>query len=291
MTTPTVSAVIPAYNSEKYVADAIRSVLEQSHASVECIVVDDGSTDATAEVVRSFGKAVFYIHQANKGVSAARNAGVAAASGEFVAFLDADDAWLPEKTMRQLDLFSKLAAPGLVHGAIWFVDEGLNRLRVGPIAKDEQALRHAIALEPPGIRVAQTAMLQRSLFEEIGGFDETLSTSADLDLAIRAATRGVAGVQDPVALYRVHDGQMSQDPLATQRDAIIVLRKAFSNPEVPAHLRKLRRRAHANLWLMLSVMRLRRKEYLAFSLSILRSMFHQPGIVAFRLFRRLLVRS
>ena len=105
MTEPTISisAVIPAYNAEKYIARTLNSVLSQTVPVCEIIVVDDGSTDATAEVVRSFGEAVTLIQQPNAGVSAARNTGIQAAKGDWIAFLDADDEWLPEKIALQTE--------------------------------------------------------------------------------------------------------------------------------------------------------------------------------------------
>ncbi|MFZ9033203.1 MAG: glycosyltransferase family 2 protein, partial [Anaerohalosphaeraceae bacterium] len=98
-----ISAVIPAYNAEKYIARSINSVLNQTCPVDEIIVVDDGSTDSTAEVIKSYGGKVRYIHQQNAGVSAARNTGIQAATCEWVAFLDADDEWLPEKIERQVE--------------------------------------------------------------------------------------------------------------------------------------------------------------------------------------------
>ena len=102
-----ISAVIPAYNVEKYIARAIDSVLAQTCPVYEIVVVDDGSTDKTADVIRSFGDRVILIQQKNAGVSAARNAGIEAASGDWIAFLDADDEWLPERIQWQLELFAK----------------------------------------------------------------------------------------------------------------------------------------------------------------------------------------
>ena len=100
--TPTVSAIIPVHNGELYVADSVRSVLGQSHAVAECIVVDDGSTDNTRDVLASFGSSIVVVHQEHRGVSAARNAGIREARGDYLAFLDADDVWFPDKIAVQL---------------------------------------------------------------------------------------------------------------------------------------------------------------------------------------------
>ena len=111
---PLISAVIPVYNGEAFVADAIRSVLAQTYPRVECVVVDDGSHDRTAEVIRSFGDVVRYLWKPTGGVASARNAGVSAARGEYVAFVDADDTWLPEKLDRQMGLLRERPDCGLI---------------------------------------------------------------------------------------------------------------------------------------------------------------------------------
>src|SRR2546421_634745 len=105
-----VSAVIPVYNGERYVGEAIRSVLDQTQPSLECLVVDDGSTDATPDVVSGFGAAVTHVRTQRGGVSKARNHGIRIARGELVAFLDHDDVWLPAKLERQVEALR--AQPG-----------------------------------------------------------------------------------------------------------------------------------------------------------------------------------
>jgi glycosyltransferase involved in cell wall biosynthesis len=112
---PTVTVIIPTYNYGRFVADAIASVLAQTYAVFEIVVVDDGSTDETEEVVKTFGERVRYIKQQNAGVSAARNAGIEVSSGDLIAFLDADDTWLPEKIEKQVAKFAEDAEIGLVH--------------------------------------------------------------------------------------------------------------------------------------------------------------------------------
>src|SRR5688500_9583140 len=102
MTKALVSVVIPAYNYGHFVTEAVASALNQTHPHVEVIVVDDGSTDGTADILKPFGSRIRYIYQPNRGLSAARNTGIRAARGEWVAFLDADDLWHPSKTETQL---------------------------------------------------------------------------------------------------------------------------------------------------------------------------------------------
>jgi glycosyltransferase involved in cell wall biosynthesis len=110
----TLSAVIPAYNAEAWLGQAIESALAQEEVALEVVVVDDGSTDGTAEVLATFGDRIRLVRQANRGLPAARNAGIAAARGDLVAFLDADDTWEPSKSRRQLAYLAAHPACGLV---------------------------------------------------------------------------------------------------------------------------------------------------------------------------------
>src|SRR5689334_19281127 len=115
------SVVIPAYNYGRYLGRAIDSALAQTRPVDEIIVVDDGSTDNTREVAESFGERIIYVYQKNKGLSAARNTGIRKATGDWVAFLDADDWWHPDKIKRQLEAASKDPEIGLVYTASWVV--------------------------------------------------------------------------------------------------------------------------------------------------------------------------
>jgi len=118
---PTVSVVIPAYNAERYIGETLESVLAQTYRDFEVVVVDDGSTDGTREIVRGYGEPVRLVEQPNSGPAAARNRGVREARGEFIAFIDADDLWLPEKLALQVPLFDDEEV-GLVSCRVQLVD-------------------------------------------------------------------------------------------------------------------------------------------------------------------------
>ncbi len=111
---PLVSVIVPVYNGERYLTKTIQSVLTQDYQPIEIIVVDDGSTDRTAEIVRAQPN-IHYIYQNNRGVSAARNTGIAAAQGEFLAFLDADDMWVPQKLSVQVSYLTQHPDVGFVY--------------------------------------------------------------------------------------------------------------------------------------------------------------------------------
>lgn len=249
--TPTVSVVIPVYNHARYLAEAIASALEQTRPAAEVIVVDDGSTDETPQVLARHRDRVRVVEQANRGVAAARNAGAALARGELLAFLDADDAWLPGKLEAQAARFAAEPALGLVHCAVEEIDAQGRRLRTltegmdGRVAEEMLLFRRAVILGG-----GSGAVVPRARFEEVGGFDEGLGTSADWDLHHRIARRAPVGFVPQVLLrYRVHGANMHADVARTAREMLRAYAKAFA--EEPA-LGSLRGRAYGGLHAMLS---------------------------------------
>lgn len=246
----TVSVVIPAYNCEFFIADAIASVYAQTYPVTECIVVDDGSEDGTAAAARAF-RGVRCITQENAGVSAARNRGIAEASGTLIAFLDADDAWLPDKVEKQINALSTATRDcGLVYCGMFDTDESLEVIHERLAPKEDVALRNTLLMEPPVVSLAQTALSPRWVFDEVGMFDEGLSTSADTDMVVRIGARyPMVGIHEPLSLYRTHGNQMSSNADVMQHDMEIVIERAFSALSLPESLHGLRSRAEANLHL------------------------------------------
>lgn len=220
---PTVSAVIPAFNSQDYLEEAVSSVLSQTYGSVECIVVDDGSTDATPDVARSFGNHVQVLSQPNLGVAAARNRGVGASDGEFIAFLDADDVWFRTKLQRQMDLINSSGAEFCYTG-MYRTDHRLRVLEPMPPPSPIKARWNTLTMTQPTVFLAQTGLIRRKLLMKLGGFDERLSVAADYDLAVRATSRCVVECIDaPLAFYRIHDGQMHRNVVELEKDVLTSL--------------------------------------------------------------------
>ncbi|MGD9509361.1 MAG: glycosyltransferase family 2 protein [Geminicoccaceae bacterium] len=179
-----ISCVIPVFNGEAYLGEALDSVFAQTLPPTEVIVVDDGSTDGTREVIDRFGTRVRYVHQENRGPAAARNKGIALAIGELLAFLDADDLWLPRKLARQTQ---RLAERGDLQVSVTQVRNfWIEELRVEAEAMRDHRLA-AAAL--PGY-VPQTMLARREAFVRVGLFDETLRTGEDTDWFLRAADLG-----------------------------------------------------------------------------------------------------
>jgi glycosyltransferase involved in cell wall biosynthesis len=252
MTGPDVSAIIPAYNAGRFISDAIESVLAQTHSAMECIVVDDGSTDDTASVAESHGPWVTVIRQANAGVSAARNAGAQVAKGRYLAFLDADDAWLPTKIEKQIQR-ARSGSFGLISGGFYVTDEVLQPLYEVPVPDDDVAFLNAVSLVPPGTNVALTGFVPVDVFFEAGGFDERLSVSADLDLVLQIAlNHNITCIPEPLALYRQHGVQMSDDYERMEFDATLLLEKFYASSQLPPEIKGRRSESFANLHLMLA---------------------------------------
>lgn len=211
---PLVSVVIATYNMAKYLPLAIRSALAQTYKNLEVFVVDDGSTDNTREAVESFlnDPRVNYIVQENKGQAAAKNQGVYESSGEYIAFLDADDMWVPEKLDLQIPIFSQSKALGVVYAKLICIDEKGEKLLGMP---DNYMLFRGRVSGPLFIRNFirfGTAIVRRECFERLGGFKEHIRMGIDYDLWLRFSTQYEFDYVDrPLLYYRVWSGQMSNN--------------------------------------------------------------------------------
>jgi len=211
MKLPLVSCIVPVFNGERYLGEALESILKQTYRSREVIVVDDGSTDATATVVDKFGEQVCYFKQPNQGAAAARNLGFAAAKGEFVAFLDADDLWHPEKLARQMARFEARPALDYCFAHVQNFWES--------VEEQQKFADHRIAKPLPGYSTC-TLLTRRSLFATVGQFNTTISHADDTDWFLRASEIGaVMEMLSDVLLYRrLHHANISRVRAANSRD-------------------------------------------------------------------------
>jgi glycosyltransferase involved in cell wall biosynthesis len=224
-----VSVIIPTFNRAWSIRRAIDSVLTQDYKNYQLIVVDDGSTDETSGILSSYGNAIKTIHQPNSGVSAARNRGIAAASGRLVAFLDSDDYWLPLKLSTQVDFF--LSHPDALicqTEEIWIK----NNRRVNPKKRHQkpsgfmfsQSL-HLCLISPSAV------MIRKELFDEVGFFDETLTACEDYDLWLRATCRHPAYLIDMPLIVKTggHPDQLSASPSLDKYRIAAILKIFKSN--------------------------------------------------------------
>jgi glycosyltransferase involved in cell wall biosynthesis len=268
------------YNHRDFVADAVGSVLDQTYDEIECIVVDDGSTDGSGEMLRHFDGRVRLIRQENAGVASARNAAIRAATGSHVAFLDSDDLWLPHKLELQMDAFRAAPDVGLVYSGFHVVDSDLSFVGRVEAPDPSVALRNSLLLEDENVSVQMTGVVRRDVIDVAGLYDENLSTCADCDFVCRVLLAApCAVVARPLALYRLHAGQMHGDPRSTETELRYIFDKLFSDPAVPAALRGRRRRAEANLAVSLAWAHHTRGDQARFLAHTLRALLLGPGRV------------
>lgn len=246
---PIVSVLIPVYNGAAFVATAVNSALTQRGVDVDVIVIDDGSTDATPQVLDSFGDRIRVIRQANAGHVKSRNNGAQLAKGEWLAFLDADDEWLPDKLMKQLeraDGETKLIYTERVN----FGDIE----RVTTTQSATQQLLEGDLFEPLLLRgnfiTVSSAMIRKDVFDKLGGFDESLVVCEDWDLWLRYTGQGwpVGVVREPLTRYRWHAGAMTLNLRRMLDGRLKVIERALALPRGRLLSPRLVRKAVANCW-------------------------------------------
>ena len=211
---PLVSVVVPIFNGERYVLEAVNSVLAQTYTEFELILVNDGSTDRTRAAIEPFLtlERVRYFEQPRRGPAAARNLALGHARGEIVAFLDHDDAWLPEKLELQVRYLGKHPDIGLVHGRMMYVDESGSPISyekdwVG--ALEGECFAGLFARNRIG---TPTVAVRAACLTEVGPFNEALARAQDYELWLRLAKSCRFGFIDrPLARYRVHQASWSND--------------------------------------------------------------------------------
>lgn len=207
---PRVSVIIPTFNRAWCLREAVDSVLGQEFRGFELIVVDDGSSDETPQLLLGYGGALRMLRQKNRGVSAARNAGVAAARGELIAFLDSDDIWLPGKLACQVDFFNRHPAALICQTEELWVKNG-RRVNPGKRHRKRGGMIFAPSLELCLVSPS-AVMLRRGLFDRVGLFDERLPACEDYDLWLRVSSRYPVGlIETPLILKRGgHSDQLSR---------------------------------------------------------------------------------
>jgi glycosyltransferase involved in cell wall biosynthesis len=208
---PSISCIVPVYNSEAYLAQALDSILAQTLPVSQIIIVDDGSTDATPTVAAAYGHHIRYIRQENQGPAGARNTGLQVASGDFLAFLDADDIWHPEKLERQMSALEADPEAGIciVHVQNFWIEA---------LAQERARLEgHPFTRPAPGY-VCQALLARRSVFDQIGFFDRTLRIGEDTDWFTRVQGAGIRKVVLPDVLVnrRIHGKNISFEMYSSQ---------------------------------------------------------------------------
>jgi len=241
-----INIIIPAYNQAQYVGQAIQSVLDQTFPDFELVVVDDGSTDDTPEVLAGFlDLRLRVIRQANSGLSAARNTGLRESSAPLVTFLDADDLFLPNKLAVLGAFLESHPQVGLVSGGMQFVDKDGRLLGQKAAAPASLALSELLLGNPLPVG---GVLLRRVWLDRVGVFDESLRACEDWDLWLRMASAGcqLAWVEQAMVAYRIHPEQMTQESGRMRKAMLSVLDKFFNRPDLAAHLIECQNRAYAS---------------------------------------------
>lgn len=207
---PKVSVIIPTYNNSQYLLQAIASVHAQSYGPIEIIVIDDGSTDNTSEVIGALGGDIIYIKQSNGGPAKARNKGIAVAKGDFVAFLDSDDIWLPDKIEKQIDFFRTHPEVVLVYSRAANFNDGFmeKREEVFPVRVVSGFIFDEVLF---GLLILlSSVVVKTSIIKENGCFDEALTTAEDTNFLLKVAyTYHLGGLPEVLVLRRKHLGNLS----------------------------------------------------------------------------------
>lgn len=250
---PLVSVVIPNYNYARYVGQAIESVLAQTYQPIEVIVVDNGSTDGSLEVIGRYGESCRVLPQSDLGQSVGRNRGMQEAKGEFIAFLDADDVWKARKLEMQMSRFGEDPEVGLVYCSLEVTDDDLQPTGVVIRASSRGDALEDFARHPGRAIVVggeSTAVVRRTAIDAVGAFEPSLSISGGWDLWRRVATRyRIDHVAEPLVLYRQHAASLHRRLPAYEADVRAASARMFRDPAA-ARVWRFRRRYEAGMDLM-----------------------------------------
>jgi len=241
-----VSVIIPAYNAADFIGETVDSALGQTHRDLEVIVVNDGSTDDTVERLRPYGDRIQILELTNGGVARARNAGVTRAAGSWIAFLDADDLWAPDKIERQL---AHSDAPLRYTNRLNIGARGdLPELQSLVTPMYDGDLFETLMLEGNFITTS-SVMLRRELFEQMNGYFTGLNGTEDWDLWLRIAERHRIGLlAEPLISYRFHPGGLSRNYIKMGRERHQVIARALALDRGRALDWRTKRRIWAQTW-------------------------------------------
>lgn len=233
---PLVSVIIPTYNRAIYVVEAIESVLAQTYKDFEIIVVDDGSTDDTKKVLEPYMNRIVYIHQKNQKQAAARNTGIHRATGQYIAFLDSDDLWLPKKLEVQVDYMEAHPEIGMAHTGFLLQEESPSGtiLKEWPYTKQWPSGNIFLELFLEPMVNTSTVLARRECFDAAGLFDPQLNWAEDYHMWWRIARNFPIGYIDkPLEIKRVHNTNLTKDRFEAKLGTVRALEKLINeNPDI-----------------------------------------------------------
>lgn len=237
---PIVSVVIPVYNGEETIKQTIESVLSQTFSDFELIVINDGSTDATVNVVSTFqDPRIKVFSYPNAGLSASRNRGISLASGNYISFIDADDLWTADKLEAQVSALQENPQAALAYSWTDYIDESGQFFRQGPHFNFSGDVFAKLLLSD-FVGNGSNPLIRKQAFSEVGGFDESLNAAEDWDMWLRLAARyEFVAVPFTQILYRQSPTSMSANPRKMEVASLRVINRALA--EAPESIQSLRR--------------------------------------------------
>lgn len=249
-----ISVIIPSYNSAKYISTAIDSVLTQTYQDFELIIIDDGSTDNTQEIIQSYKDSrITYIYQKNAGPAVARNNGIRIANGEYIAFLDADDYWQDKKLELQINKFKENKDLGFVYTAINNVSaehELINIMRYKS-SNSHDLIKQLLVNYAPVVPLPSSVMIKKAYLDNTGLFDINLTTGEDWDLWLRlAAISEICYIDEPLINRYKPDTSItsSQCYSNNERCHFLLLNKFFGNNPLKDRFKKYKSRAFSYIY-------------------------------------------
>jgi glycosyltransferase involved in cell wall biosynthesis len=240
---PKVSVIITTYNYGQYIIEAIRSVLNQTFEDFEVIIVDDGSSDKTYEIVsHMMDERIEYLYQENRGVSYARNAGLDVSRGQYICFLDADDLWLPWKLAVQIKTIEAYPLAGIIYADMFLINVDGSKILGLFLSQTKREPPHGKVLDKLVDRFfgyPSTLMIKREVFDKVGKFDETLKNCQDYDWLLRAAGQFEFEVVTlPLTKYRIHAGQLSRNKASVLDCQIACFNRTLKSPAITPLIRQ-----------------------------------------------------
>ena len=291
MTDPLVSVIIPTYNRAGFVSQTLQSVLDQTYERMEIVVVDDGSIDNTREVLREYQDKIKYIYQERSERSKARNEGFRHSQGDYIAFLDSDDVWLPTKIQKQVQILNEKPDVGLVYVGVQFIDTEGN-----PYDEDvswdkptreelyEDLMTHNIVTG-----TTSSAMIRRTCLEKVGLFDESMNTCEDLDLYRRIARYyGFHKIDLPLVKFRIHPKNTQHNAGAMAKGWEVIVNKI--SQDTPPHFEYYRNEAIIKILFHIASLYRQDGQMYSFFIFCAKSVFHRPNWILRFAFWRDLVR-
>ena len=283
MSEPKVSVVIPTYNRINYLARAIESALRQTYSNIEIVVVDDGSTDKTEELLKKYVGRIVYIYQPNQGAASARNKGIDAAKGEFIAFLDSDDYFYPDNVEKKIDRLFGDQNCGWIHSNWQYVspDGGILENGAHKFRHNNKCVEGEIfpeLLKSRNFIATDSVVISKEILTQTGGFDDSIPSQEEYDLWLRLAIKNeVRYISEPLLYVTRQSGSLSSDFMKWAQGNARIIEKLHSLLPIDFENRDgFLRRSDADKYTFLGRAHFEKREYIFAARSFLRSILRLP---------------